>query len=52
VKKIADEAKKDISVYVEQFANLQERAIDTARDITEGYIESITKRNLAIHSPI
>src|ERR687892_2360300 len=40
VRKTVNEAKKDISVYAEQFANLQERAIDTVRDITEGYIES------------
>jgi hypothetical protein len=40
VRKTVNEAKKDISVYAEQFTNLQERAIDTARDITESYIES------------
>jgi hypothetical protein len=40
VRKTVNEAKKDISVYSEQFTNLQERAIDTARDITESYIES------------
>ena len=39
VKKTANEAKKDISTYAEQFTTLQERAIDTARDIIEGYIE-------------
>ena len=39
VKKTAIEAKKDISTYAEQFTTLQERAIDTARDIIEGYIE-------------
>ena len=33
------EAKKDISAYAEQFTTLQERAIDSARDIAEGYIE-------------
>ena len=40
MRKTVNEAKKDISVYSEQFTNLQERAIDTVRDITEGYIES------------
>src|SRR5918992_5812012 len=40
VRKTVNEAKKDISVYAEQFTNLQERAIDTTRDITESYIES------------
>jgi hypothetical protein len=39
IKKTATEAKKDISTYAEQFTALQERAIDTARDIAEGYIE-------------
>jgi len=39
IKKAANEAKKDISTYAEQFTTLQERAIDTARDIVEGYIE-------------
>ena len=39
IKKSATEAKKDISAYAEQFATLQERAIDTAKDIAEGYIE-------------
>jgi hypothetical protein len=40
IKKIANEAKKDISTYAEQFTTLQEGAIDSARDIAEGYIES------------
>jgi hypothetical protein len=40
VRKTVNEAKKDISAYSEQFTSLQERAIDTARDITEGYLES------------
>jgi hypothetical protein len=40
VRKTVSEAKKDISVYSEQFANLQERAIETTRDITESYLES------------
>lgn len=40
VRKTVNEAKKDISVYAEQFANLQERAIETTRDITESYLES------------
>ena len=39
IKKTANEAKKDISTYAEQFTTLQERAIDAARDIAEGYIE-------------
>lgn len=39
IKKTANEAKKDISTYAEQFTTLLERAIDTARDIAEGYIE-------------
>ena len=39
IKKTATEAKKDISAYAEQFTTLQESAIDTARDIAEGYIE-------------
>ena len=39
IKKTATEAKKDISAYAEQFTTLQERAIDSARDIAEGYIE-------------
>ena len=39
IKKTANEVKKDISTYAEQFTTLQERAIDTARDIVEGYIE-------------
>jgi hypothetical protein len=39
IKKTATEAKKDVSAYAEQFTTLQETAIDTARDIAEGYIE-------------
>jgi hypothetical protein len=39
IKKTATEAKKDISAYAEQFTTLQERAIDSARDIADGYIE-------------
>ena len=39
IKKTATEAKKDISAYAEQFTTLQERVIDSARDIAEGYIE-------------
>jgi hypothetical protein len=39
IKKSATEAKKDVSAYAEQFATLQEAAIDTAKDIAEGYIE-------------
>ena len=39
IKKTATEAKKDISAYAEQFTALQERAIETASDIAEGYIE-------------
>jgi len=40
IKKAANEAKKDISTYAEQFTTVQERAIEAARDITEEYIES------------
>jgi hypothetical protein len=40
VRKTVSEAKKDISTYAEQFANLQERAIETTREITESYLES------------
>src|SRR5215218_4829322 len=40
IKKAVNEAKKDISTYAEQFTTLQERAIETARDIAEEYIES------------
>ena len=40
IKKAVNEAKKDISTYAKQFTTLQERAIETARDITEEYIES------------
>ena len=39
IKKTATEAKKDVSAYAEQFTTFQERAIDSARDIAEGYIE-------------
>jgi hypothetical protein len=39
IKKTATEAKKDVSAYAEQFISLQERAIDSARDIADGYIE-------------
>jgi hypothetical protein len=39
IKKTATDAKKDISAYAEQFTTLQERAIDSARDIAEEYIE-------------
>jgi hypothetical protein len=39
IKKTTTEAKKDVSAYAEQFTNFQESAIDTARDIAEGYIE-------------
>ena len=39
IKKTATEAKKDLSVYAEQFTTFQEAAIDTARDLAEGYIE-------------
>ena len=39
IKKTATEAKKDFSAYAEQFAALQEAAIDTVRDFAEGYIE-------------
>jgi hypothetical protein len=40
VRKTVNEAKKDVSVYAEQFTNLQERAIETTRDIAENYIDS------------
>ena len=40
VRKTLSEAKKDVSVYAEQFTNLQETAIETTRDITESYLES------------
>src|SRR5919108_4314158 len=40
IKKAVNEAKKDISTYAEQFTTLQGRAIETARDTTEEYIES------------
>jgi hypothetical protein len=40
IKKAVNEAKKDISTYAEQFTTLQGRAIETARDIAEEYIES------------
>ena len=40
IKKTVTEARKDVSVYTEQFANLQERAIETTRNIAESYIES------------
>jgi hypothetical protein len=39
IKKTATEAKKDVSAYAEQFISLQERAINSARDIADGYIE-------------
>jgi hypothetical protein len=40
VRKTLSEAKKDVSVYAEQFTNLQETAIETTRNITESYLES------------
>lgn len=40
VRKTVNEAKKDISTYAEQFTNMQERAIETTRDIAENYIDS------------
>jgi vacuolar-type H+-ATPase subunit E/Vma4 len=40
VRKTVNEAKKDISMYSEQFTNMQERAIETTRDIAENYIDS------------
>jgi hypothetical protein len=40
IKKATNEAKKDISTYAEQFTTLQERSIETARDIAEEHIES------------
>jgi hypothetical protein len=40
IKKTVNEARKDVSIYSEQFTNLQERAIETTRNIAESYIES------------
>jgi vacuolar-type H+-ATPase subunit H len=40
IKKAANEVKKDISTYSEQFATVQDRTIESARDIAEEYIES------------
>jgi hypothetical protein len=40
IKKTVNEARKDVSMYSEQFTNLQERAIETTRDIADTYIES------------
>jgi hypothetical protein len=40
IKKTVNEARKDVSMYSEQFTNLQERAIETTRNIAETYIES------------
>src|ERR671924_2191612 len=40
IKKAVNETKKDISTYAEQFTTLQQRTIETARDITEEYIKS------------
>src|ERR671924_1015425 len=55
IKKAVNEAKKDISTYVEQFTTLQGRAIETARDIAEEYIESqreiINSFNQSIWTP-
>jgi hypothetical protein len=55
IKKAVNEAKKDISTYAEQFTTLQQRAIETARDIAEEYIESqreiINSFNQSIWTP-
>src|ERR671924_1477400 len=55
IKKAVNEAKKDISTYAEQFTTLQERAIETARDIAEEYIESqreiINSYNQSVWTP-
>ena len=40
IKKTVNEARKDVSMYSEQFTNLQERAIETTRNIADTYIES------------
>ena len=40
IKKTVNEARKDVSLYSEQFTNLQERVIETTRNIAETYIES------------
>lgn len=40
VRKTVNEAKKDISIYSEQFTNMQESAIETTRNIAENYIDS------------
>src|SRR5918999_4476632 len=40
IKKTVNEARKDVSMYSEQFTNLQERAFETTRNISESYIES------------
>ena len=55
IKKAVNEAKKDISTYAEQFTTLQGRAIETARGITDEYIESqreiINSFNQSIWTP-
>jgi hypothetical protein len=40
IKKTVNEAQKDVSEYARQVVNLQERAIETTRDITDNYVES------------
>lgn len=40
IKKAVNEARKDVSMYSEQFTNLQERAIETTRNVADTYIES------------
>jgi hypothetical protein len=40
IKKTVNEARKDVSMYSEQFTSLQEIAIETMRNIAESYIES------------
>jgi hypothetical protein len=40
IKRIVNEAQKDISNYAQQVINLQERAFEITRDIADDYIES------------
>jgi hypothetical protein len=40
IKKTVNEAQKDVSEYAQQVVNLQERAIETTRDIADNFVES------------
>jgi hypothetical protein len=40
IKKTVNEARKDVSMFSEQFTNLQERALETTRNIADTYVES------------